>query len=200
MADENILPRDQNRVTAAGFVSSSDATLVLPGQIDQATGKILVTETAGGVIGPVSSTDNAVARWNGTTGETLQNSTTVINDSGHVSINGSADFTAPLSIKGGSDYGQVELINTAGTKIGGYGIADTDDQIVVGSAAGNLALWNGQGIDFSTTAGSSVAASMTTGGDFTLPTAATGVILTSDNGTQFRVHVSNVGVLVVTAI
>ncbi len=84
MADENILPRDQNRITAAGFVSSSDATLVLPGQIDQATGKILVTETAGGVVGPVSSTDNAVVRWDGTAGDTIQNSLVTISDTGAV--------------------------------------------------------------------------------------------------------------------
>ncbi len=84
MADENILPRDQNRITAAGFVASDDATLVLPGQIDQATGKILVTETAGGVTGPVSSTDNALVRWDGTAGNTVQNSVVIVGDTGAV--------------------------------------------------------------------------------------------------------------------
>lgn len=96
MADENILPRDQNRVAAAGFVSSSDATIVLPGQIDQATGKILVTETAGGVIGPVSSTDNAVVRWNGTAGDTIQNSVVIVSDTG--AVTGVTNITASATI------------------------------------------------------------------------------------------------------
>ncbi len=82
MADENILPRDQNRVTAAGFESSITPGLVLPGRIDENTGKILVEETDGGVVGPVSSTDNAVVRWDGTAGETLQNSVVIISDAG----------------------------------------------------------------------------------------------------------------------
>lgn len=92
MADENILPRDQNRVTAAGFVSSSDAAQVLPGQIDQATGRVLVTETDGGVIGPVSSTDNAIVRWNGTAGDTIQNSVVIVSDTG--AITGITSLTA----------------------------------------------------------------------------------------------------------
>ncbi len=200
MADENILPRDQNRVTAAGFESSSTPGLVLPGQIDENTGKILVEDTAGGVIGPGSSTDNAVVRWNGTSGNTLQNSTAIIADTGHMSLGGSGDFTAILSLKGGSDYGQIEFINTAATKIGGVGIADTNDQIIVGSLAGNLSVWNGQDIDFSADAGSSNAFSVLAAGDVEVHTAAKGVILASDNGTKYRVHVSNIGVLIVTAI
>ncbi len=117
-----------------------------------------------------------------------------------MSLGGSADFTAILSIKGGSDYGQIEFINTAASKIGGIGISDSDGQIIVGSVAGNLAIWNGQGIDFSADAGTSDAVSITTGNDLAVNTAAKGLILTSDNGTKYRVHVSNVGVLIVTAI
>lgn len=46
--DENILPRDQNHITAAGFESSSTEGLVLPGQIDEDTGRILVDSAGGG--------------------------------------------------------------------------------------------------------------------------------------------------------
>jgi hypothetical protein len=40
----------------------------------------------GDVIGPASSTDNALARYDGTTGKLLQNSTVVITDAGNVGI------------------------------------------------------------------------------------------------------------------
>lgn len=42
MSDTNILPNDQNFVRAAGFESSSTAGLVMAGQIDEITGRILV--------------------------------------------------------------------------------------------------------------------------------------------------------------
>lgn len=198
MANEQAA-RDGNFVPTLLGVSSADGTSTVKIYANPTSHRLLI-DAAGGVTGPGLSTDNAVVRWNGTTGAAIQNSTVIVDDSGHMSINGSADFTAPLSIKGGSDYGQVELINTAGTKIAGYGIADTDDQIVVGSAAGNLAIWNGQAIDFSADAGSSSAITITTGNDLAVNTAAKGLILTSDNGTKYRVHVSNAGALVITAI
>lgn len=82
MADENILPRDQNHVATAGFESSSTPGLVLPGQIDEITGRVLVDlgSAAGDVVGPASATDNAVARFDGTTGKLIQNSVVIIAD------------------------------------------------------------------------------------------------------------------------
>lgn len=191
--------RDQNNVPSLLGVSSADGTTPVRVYANPTTHRLLV-DLGSGVTGPGLSTDNAVARFDGTTGAVIQNSTTLINDSGHVSINGSADFTAPLSIKGGSDYGQVELINTAGDKIAGYGISDTTDQIVVGSAAGNLAVWANQDIDFSATSGVDTTFSVEAGGDVEVHTAAKGLILASDNGTRFRLHVNNAGALVITAI
>lgn len=41
--------------------------------------------TGGDVVGPASSTDNAAARWDGTTGKLLQNSGVIIDDSNNVS-------------------------------------------------------------------------------------------------------------------
>lgn len=87
MADENILPRDQNHVTAAGFESSTTVGDVRPGQIIVATGRIKVDLAGGGggdVVGPGSSTDNAVARWDGVTGELLQDSVVIISDLGAI--------------------------------------------------------------------------------------------------------------------
>lgn len=191
--------RDENFVPTLLGASSADGVTPVKVYANPSTHRLL-TDAGAGVTGPISSTDNAVVRFDGTTGQTIQNSTAIINDSGHLSLNGSSDFTAPLSIKGGSDYGQVELINTAGTKIGGYGISDSDDQIIIGSAAGNLAIWNGQAIDFSADAGVGNAVTITAGSDLAVNIAAKGLILTSDNGTKFRVHVNNAGTLVVTAI
>jgi hypothetical protein len=39
---------------------------------------------AGDVVGPASSTDNAVARYDGTTGKLIQNSAVIIDDNGHI--------------------------------------------------------------------------------------------------------------------
>jgi hypothetical protein len=63
---------------------------------------------SGDVVGPVSSTDNAIARFNGTGGKTLQNGGPTINDSGEIEIYGDtipgsltladADATAPETL------------------------------------------------------------------------------------------------------
>lgn len=48
MSDLNILPKDQNFVRAAGFESDSTPGLVMAGQIDEVTGRILVDNAGGG--------------------------------------------------------------------------------------------------------------------------------------------------------
>jgi hypothetical protein len=55
----------------------------------------------GGVAGPASSTDNAVARFNGTTGKKIQNSSFIVDDSGHISsFGGNIAFPASQSASG----------------------------------------------------------------------------------------------------
>lgn len=46
--------------------------------------KALTGSGTGDVVGPVSSTDNAIARWNGTAGDTIQNSAAFVDDNGNV--------------------------------------------------------------------------------------------------------------------
>lgn len=53
--------------------------------------------TPGDVSGPVSSTDNAISRWNGTAGDSIQNSGVIIDDSNNIS--GIASLTV---VPGGS--------------------------------------------------------------------------------------------------
>lgn len=54
--------------------------------------------SAGEVLGPGFSTDNAVARWDGTDGDTLQNSVVIIDDSGNTS-NMLLDNTNTITVK-----------------------------------------------------------------------------------------------------
>lgn len=53
--------------------------------ISNGAGSITISAT-GDVVGPASSTDNAVARFDGTTGKLIQNSSFVVNDAGEVSV------------------------------------------------------------------------------------------------------------------
>lgn len=99
-------PRDQNHVPAALGASSSDATVTIPFKVDPVTGRLL-TDVAGGsgdVVGPASSTDNAVARFDGLTGKLLQNSVVTIGDTGVIagsSISGSTNTITNVSLATG---------------------------------------------------------------------------------------------------
>jgi hypothetical protein len=75
--------RDQNRVTTLLAVSSVDGTSVVALYADPDTHRLLVEATAG-VVGGLSSTDNAIVRWDGTTALTVQNSGVIIDDSNNV--------------------------------------------------------------------------------------------------------------------
>lgn len=55
---------------------------------------------SGDVSGPGSSTDNALARWNGSGGDTIQDSNVIVDDSDY--ITGSAGFNTSGSISGGT--------------------------------------------------------------------------------------------------
>ncbi len=82
MATENA-GHDNNHVPSLIAVSSVDGTSTVKVYADPSTHRLLVDATAG-VVGPVSSTDNAVARWDGVTGLTIQDSSVTIDDSGVV--------------------------------------------------------------------------------------------------------------------
>lgn len=51
----------------------------------------IVSSGDGDVVGPGSATDNAIVRFNGTGGKTLQNSLVTIDDSGNISVPGTVD-------------------------------------------------------------------------------------------------------------
>lgn len=66
----------------------------------------LMQRSSGSVVGPGSSTDNALARWDGTTGALLQNSTIIVDDTGGltgaqtVTIGATGTVTGSLNLKG----------------------------------------------------------------------------------------------------
>lgn len=106
-------PRDQNHVPTALFESSSNPGVTFPGQIDENTGRILVESSAGSgdVVGPASATDNAVVRFDGTTGKLIQNSAVIIADTTG-NISGSQKITVGTAAATGS----IELVgSTSGT-------------------------------------------------------------------------------------
>jgi hypothetical protein len=91
---------------APGTIATS-YTLTLP--VDDGTnGQALTTDGSGvlswadtgGVTGPVSSTDNAIARYDGTTGDLIQNSGVTIDDSNNVSGVGTLVTTGDATING----------------------------------------------------------------------------------------------------
>lgn len=73
MSDAN---RDQNYVPVALGQSSTNAAVTLPFLISSTTGRLLTDSASGSgdVVGPASSTDNAVALWDGATGKLLKDS------------------------------------------------------------------------------------------------------------------------------
>jgi hypothetical protein len=94
---------------------------------------------AGDMAGPASSTDNAVARFNGTGGSAVQNTAVIIDDSNN--ITGVAGLTtsgtvviATADINGGSITGITDLaVADGGTGQGSY----TNGQLLIGNSTGN---------------------------------------------------------------
>ena len=103
--------RDNNHVPTLIAVSNVDGTTPVVLWADPTTHRLLVSSD-GGLSGPGSSTDNAIVRWNGTGGDTIQNSGVTIDDSDN--LDGVASLTIDAS--GSIDFGGVTIItDTAGT-------------------------------------------------------------------------------------
>lgn len=83
MASEQAL-RDQNYVTSLLLESNATPGETVRARGDASTGRLLVDFASGGgdVVGPGASTDDAVVRWNGTTGIDIANSTIGLSDAG----------------------------------------------------------------------------------------------------------------------
>jgi hypothetical protein len=108
-------PRDENHIPALLGVSSADGTTPTPIYANPTTHRLLI-DAAGGVTGPGLSTDNAIARWDGTTGAVVQNSLATIDDSGNVNA---------VSYKAGGTAPVADGTYTVGLKLTGGGVNGT---------------------------------------------------------------------------
>lgn len=94
-----VLKRDDNMNPVMGGTSSADNATIINASFDPVTRR-LRTDAGSGVDGPGTSTDNAIVRFDGTTGDTIQNSVVLISDTGAVTgvttivASGAADFSA----------------------------------------------------------------------------------------------------------
>jgi hypothetical protein len=98
-SDKFKVGKDGSVTTAGGLSVTGNSTI---------TGNLTVTGTltaggiAGSVTGPASSTDNAVSRFNGTSGGVIQNSGVIIDDSNNVT--GVVALTATGALKCAQDF------------------------------------------------------------------------------------------------
>lgn len=94
----------------------------------------------GGVSGPGSSTDNALARWNGTDGDTLQDSTVVVSDNGEMTNASQPAFLGYVGTTISNCTGNGTTYILGDTDIGAAltEVFDQNSDFVAGSAAGAI--------------------------------------------------------------
>ena len=111
----------------------------------------LTSAAAGNVTGPGSSTDNAVARYDGTTGQLIQDSTVIITDPGAVSgitslaiggtLTGATDVTASGTIQGSDLHATDDLTVDDDALVSGdltvSGATVLNGNTTIGNAAGD---------------------------------------------------------------
>jgi hypothetical protein len=101
-------------VQTSAITSTGDLVINPSGTNVDFSGKTIINAVlpgGGNVAGPVSATDNAVVRFDGTTGDLIQNSTVVISDTGN--ITGVASIQTPSITTASGNL----VINPAGTSV-----------------------------------------------------------------------------------
>lgn len=132
---------------------------------------------SGDVVGPASSTDNAIARFDSTTGKLLQNSVGILDDTGNLSGIVDATLTGNLKIPTTSaTVGQIQMNSTR--FIHAYGSVN----LFVGGSSGNFTLTGNGNTGF----GANTLGALTTGSGNTC--------LGRDSGTSITTGNENVGV------
>lgn len=100
------------------------------------TVKALIAEIATQVVGPASSTDNAVARWDGATGKLLKNSGVIIDNSNNVTGVVNLNATGNLQVDGntilGNAAGDTLTINAGTWTYGANWTATRTSALVAG--------------------------------------------------------------------
>lgn len=134
----------------------------------------------GDVVGPVGATDNAIARFDTTTGKLLQNSTPLVQDDGRISL-----VTDPSSAQDAATKAYVDTeIATTGTVT--HTGALTADQLVVGNGTGDEkvlpASANGQIPIGKASDGTVVMATITAGSNVTVTNGAGTITIAASGG------------------
>jgi hypothetical protein len=126
--------------------------------------------STGDVVGPASATDNAVTRFDGTTGKLIQNSVATIADDGSLALGSTPVYSSARKIKvhddGVNGAARVSLIATEGTALGpalemAYGSTALKRGLIRLDDEGA----NDYGLTFFTTNSNFVAAGMTLSGN-----------------------------------
>lgn len=200
--------RDPNHVPSLLAVSSVDGSSTVTLYADPITHRLLVADTSGGVEGTGSSTDNAVVRWNGVTGDAVQNSLVTIDDLGNITATnvtgtntGDQNIFSTISVSGQSDIiadttsDTLTLVN--GANIAVTTNAGTDSATI--SFSGTLPVANGG------TGQTSLSAAgipqIVASGDLTAQSAAVASITTATSPNDGSSHTYSVGgYITVTAI
>lgn len=149
-------------------ISGGSAYVCLDATASTASWLDITSSTSGDVVGPASSTDNALVRFNSTTGKLLQNSGTTLDDNGSLVLVGrlqgdkGADVASATDVTLGSDGNyfditgttQIDTIVATGWQAGSVIILQFDGSVTVkhNTAGGGASLLLAGSSDFSATA------------------------------------------------
>lgn len=147
--------RDGTTALAAGDITSGEVVVVV---YDGTRFQMVSPNTRADVSGPASATDNAIARFDGTTGKLIQNSGVTINDSsqivGIIGTNGAPSFVNSTSATTGIYFPTATTVGVS-----------TSGSLRLYILAGTAFFWNNCAFGYGTTSGGAVtqATSRTTG-------------------------------------
>lgn len=114
-------------VSSGTYGSATEVPIIVvntKGQITSAT-TATVTSGTGNVVGPASATDNALARFDATTGKIIQNSLVIVDDGGSVAVPG------VLTVTGVATAANLSGTNTGNVTIATFGTVPSNDVITV---------------------------------------------------------------------
>jgi len=113
----NAMVGDSGSGGTKGLVPAPAAGDTAANKFLKANGTWAAPSGAGDTVGPASSTDNAIARFDGTTGKLLQNSAVTIDDSNNLSTPGSISTGVGGSVAGNIALGQGTATSVAASTV-----------------------------------------------------------------------------------
>jgi hypothetical protein len=148
--------------------------------------------------GPASATDNAIARFDGTTGKLVQNSGVEIDDSGNIKMSYSSSALGRINYQAASGD-KVFLLQTI-TSTNNYGIGvDSSNLVTFGSVSG-ADTWNVKAIQYSSSgavtlgpSGGTAAHTINGNGNSIVATAGNNLILKKSTGASMSIWADTTG-------